>query len=150
MVSFFRCRPFAFSLTRYPGAVKIFWFPRFVIPPIFANIVILKDGRKLSIARPHGLIFRRRGCCDLRLWHKPAELAHSFLFCSFVCFGLYGPFNCIPFHAFSQELTAFSLCSSDLCFFVFCFFALLVLSTIYLCMKVSLSSYINPFVVEWA
>ena len=35
--------------------------------------------------RPHGLTFTWCGCCSLCLWHKPAELAHSFLFCSFLC-----------------------------------------------------------------
>ena len=33
-----------------------------------------------------------------------------FLFCSCVC--LYGAFNCISFHEFSRQLSAFSLCSS--------------------------------------
>ena len=54
---------------------------------------------------PHGLALT---------FYKPAELAHSFLFCSFVFFCLYGPFNCISFHKFSQQLFAFSLCSSSL------------------------------------
>ena len=35
--------------------------------------------------------------------HKPTELAHSFLFCSCVCFYLCGPFNCILFHKFSRQ-----------------------------------------------
>ena len=52
--------------------------------------------------------------------------------CSCVCFCLYGPFNCISLCTFSQQLSAFSLCSSGLFFS-----ALLVLSTIYLFMKVS-------------
>ena len=56
-----------------------------------------------------------------------------FLFCSYVCFCLYGPFNCISFHNFSRHLSAFSLCSSGL------MSALLVLSTTYFFMKVSLS-----------
>ena len=52
----------------------------------------------------------------------------------FLClFLFYGPFNCISFHNFSQKLRAFSLCSSGL------ISALLVLSTTYLFMKVSLS-----------
>ena len=34
----------------------------------------------------------------LSFWHKPAELAHSCLFCSCVYFCLYGLFNCISFH----------------------------------------------------
>ena len=69
----------------------------------------------------------------LCLWHIPSELAHSFLFCSCVCFYLYGPFNCISFHKFSWQNSASSFCSSDL------ISALLVLSTIYLFMKVFLS-----------
>ena len=56
------------------------------------------------------------------------------LFILFLClFLLYGPFNCILFHKFSQQLPAFPLCSSCL------ISALLVLSTIYFFMKVSLS-----------
>ena len=62
---------------------------------------------------------------------KPTELAHSCLFCSCVCFCLYGPFNCISFHKFSRQLSAFSLCSSGP------ISALLVLSTICLFLKVS-------------
>ena len=31
------------------------------------------------------------------VWHKLTDLAHSFLFCSCVCFCLYGPFSCISF-----------------------------------------------------
>ena len=58
---------------------------------------------------------------------------HSFLFCSRVCFCLYGPFNCISFHIFSQQLSAFSLCFPGL------ISALSVLSTIYLSTNVSLS-----------
>ena len=56
-----------------------------------------------------------------------------FLFCSCVCLCLYGPFNCISFHKFSRQLSAFSLRTSGL------ISAFLVLSTIYLFMKVSLS-----------
>ena len=67
------------------------------------------------------------------VWHKPTQLASSFLFCSFVCFCLYGPFNSISFHKVSWKLSVFSVCSSGL----HC--ALLVLSTIYFFMKVSLS-----------
>ena len=42
---------------------------------------------------PRGLTFTWWGCYDLCLWNKPTELAHYFLFCSCVCFCLYGPFN---------------------------------------------------------
>ena len=80
----------------------------------------------------HGLTFTWCGCRSLCLWHKLTELAHSFSCCSCVCFCLYGPFNCIPFHEFSRQLSAFSLCSSGL------ISAFLVLSTC-LVMKVSLS-----------
>ena len=73
------------------------------------------------------------GCYGLCQGHKATELAHSFLFCSCVYFCFYGPFNCISFHKFSQQLSVFSLCSSGL------ISALLVLSTIYLFMKVSFS-----------
>ena len=62
-------------------------------------------------------------------WHKPIELAHSFLLCSCVYFCLCGTFNCISFHKFSRQLSVFSLCSSGL------ISALLVLSTMYLFMK---------------
>ena len=51
----------------------------------------------------------------------------------FVSFCLYCPFTCISFHKFSQQLSAFSLCSSGL------ISALLVLSTIYLFLEVSFS-----------
>ena len=73
------------------------------------------------------------GTLPLMSWHKPAKLAHSFLFCSCVCFCLYNPSNGISFHKFSRQLSTFSLCSSGL------ISALLVLSTVYLFMKVSLS-----------
>ena len=67
------------------------------------------------------------------VWHNPVELAHPFLFCSCVYFCLYGPFNCISFHKFSWQLSTFSLCFSCL------ILALLVLSTIYFLIKVSIS-----------
>ena len=79
-----------------------------------------------------------RGLC---LWHKPTELAHSFLFCSCFYFCLYGPFNCILFHTFSRRLLAFPLCSSGL------ISALLVLSTVSLFMKVSLNP--DTILCDW-
>ena len=72
------------------------------------------------------------------VWHKPAELAHFFFFSSCIYFSLYGPFNCISFHEFFQQLSVFSLCSSGL------ISALLVLSTVFLFMKVSFSPGIIP------
>ena len=47
------------------------------------------------------------GCYGLYPRQKPTELAHSFFFCSYVCFCLYGPFNCISFHKFSRQLFRF-------------------------------------------
>ena len=61
---------------------------------------------------------------------------YSVLFC--VCFCLYDPFNCISFHKWlSRHLSAFSLCFPGL------FSALLVLSNIYVLMKVSVSPEIS-------
>ena len=61
-------------------------------------------------------------------------------FCSVLCvyFCLYGSFNCASFHKSSQQLSIFPLCSS-----VF-ISALLVLSSIYLFLKVSFSPDIIP------
>ena len=73
------------------------------------------------------------GMLRFMFWHKPTELAHSFLSCSCFYFCIYCPFNCISFHTFSRQLSAFSFCSSGL------ISALLVLSTVYLFMKFSLS-----------
>ena len=59
--------------------------------------------------------------------------AHSFLILFLCLFLSYRPFNCISFHKFSRQLSAFSLCSSGL------ISASFFLSTIYLFTKVSLS-----------
>ena len=61
---------------------------------------------------------------------KPTELAHFIypLLGVYIC--LYGPFNYILPHKFSPLLSTFPLCSSSL------ISALLVLSTMYLFMKV--------------
>ena len=82
---------------------------------------------------PRRLTFTWWGCYGLCLRQKPTELAHSFLFRTFVCFCLYGPFNFISFHQFSRQLSVFSLCSSGP------ISAILALSVIYHFMKVSLS-----------
>ena len=95
--------------------------------------------RSDSEKSPHGPIFAWWRCWGLCFWHKPAELAHSFLFCSYVYFSLSGPCSCISFHKFSRQISAFSLCSSCL------ISALLVLSTIYLFMKVSF----GPNIILW-
>ena len=80
----------------------------------------------------------RGGNVTVYVWHKPTELAHSFLFCSCVCLCFDGPFNCISFHKFYQQLSVFPLCSSGV------ISASLVLSTAYLFMKVSFSPDIIP------
>ena len=100
----------------------------------FKRILIVSVLFLSSCHGPHGLTFTWRGCCGLCLWHKPAQLAHSFLFSSCVCFCLYGPFNCFSFYKFSQQLSAFhSVLPAGL------IFVLLVFSTVYLFMEVSLS-----------
>ena len=66
------------------------------------------------------------------------SLPTPFLFCSCVCFCLYGPFNRISFPKFSRQLSAFSLCCSGL------ISALLVLSTIYLFFESLLQPWYNP------
>ena len=69
-----------------------------------------KTMKHLSLlSGPRGLTFTWWGCYGLCPRHKPAELAHSFLYCSCVCFCLFGLFNCISFHKFSQQLSVFSL-----------------------------------------
>ena len=55
-----------------------------------------------SCHSPRGLTFTWWECYGFCQRHKPTELAHSFLFCSCVCFCLYGPFNCISFNNFSR------------------------------------------------
>ena len=85
-----------------------------------------------SFTSPRELAFTWWGCCGLCQSHKQTELAHAILFCSCVYFCLYGPFNCISFHKLSRQVSAFSLCSSGLKS------ALLVFSSVYLLMKVSL------------
>ena len=65
--------------------------------------------------------------------NQPSLPPPFFLFCSCVCFCRYSPLNCISFHKFSRQLSAFSLCSCGL------ISAVLDFSTLYLFMKVSLS-----------
>ena len=100
-------------------------------PSLITRNVRCDDDSQNCHQSPRGLTFTWWGCCGLRLRRKPAELAHSFSFCSCVYFCLYGTFNCISLHRFSRQLSTFSLCSSGL------ISALLVLSTIYLFRKVS-------------
>ena len=69
----------------------------------------MHDGLRGDMARNlRGLTFTWWRCYSLCLWHKPTELAHSFWFCSCICFCLHGPFNCISFHKFSGQLSVFS------------------------------------------
>ena len=83
--------------------------------------------------RPYGLIFTWSGRRSVCFWHKPAELARSFLFSSRVYFYLHTPFSCISFKKFSRQLHTFSLCCSGL------ISAILVLSAVYFFMRVSFS-----------
>ena len=46
--------------------------------------------------------------------NQPSLPTLFFLLCSRVCFCVRGPFSCISFHKFSQQLSVFSLCSSGL------------------------------------
>ena len=85
----------------------------------------------------------RGGDVTVYVWHKPSELAHTFLFCSCVYVCLHGTFNCISFHKLPRQLYVFWLCSSGLVS------ALLVLSTVCLFMKVSFSPDIIPC-GDWA
>ena len=111
-------------------------------PPLFLAIsILIFSFLLLHCWCPQGLTLAWWGCYSFCLWHKPTELAHSCLFCSFFCLCLYGSFNCILFHKFSQQLSALSLCSSGL------ISAVLVLSTIYLFMKVSPS--LNIILCGW-
>ena len=75
---------------------------------------------------PRVLTFTWWGCFGLCQRHKPTELAHPFLFCSCVCFCLYGPFNCISFRKFSRQLSAFSLCFFPVVFLPYWSFQLLI------------------------
>ena len=83
---------------------------------------------------PCGLSFTWWRCCGLCQGHKPTELAHSFLFCSCACFCLYGLAYTTVFHLINSPANSLlSHCSSGFNS------ALLVLSAVYLFMKVSLS-----------
>ena len=57
--------------------------------------------------RPRGLTFMWLRCYGLCQRRNPTEPAHSFIFCSCVCFCLYGPFNCISFRTVSRQLSSF-------------------------------------------
>ena len=94
------CRTFLITLSLQAAAKT---YTEYVAEPI--NVMAL---------RPSGLTFTGWRHCDLCQRHEPTELVHSFLVCSCVYFCLDGPFNCISFHKFSCQLSAFSLCSSGL------------------------------------
>ena len=102
------------------------------------NLVIMRSSGCTFPAEacPRGLTVSWWGCYGLCHRHKPIVLAHSFFFVLFLClflYCLYGPFNSISFHKFSRQLFDFSISSSGLNS------ALLILSTMYLFIKVSLS-----------
>ena len=92
--------------------------------------------KSLCVAGPRGLTL---SWLFFFLWtvyvldlNQPSLPTFFLLFCSCVCFCLFGPFNCISFHKFFRD-SPFSDCSSSLTS------ALLVLSAMYLFMKVSFS-----------
>ena len=58
-----------------------------------------------SLSCPRGLTVTWWGCYGLCFWHKPTELAYSFLFCYCVYICLCGPFNCMSFHEFPRQLS---------------------------------------------
>ena len=59
----------------------------------------------------HRILYKISTICFNALSGKSLQ----YLFILFVCLFLsYGPFNCISFHKFSRQLSAFSLCSSSL------------------------------------
>ena len=117
-------------------AILILFLPCWTfLNTIYANsfkLVIIVNHRTELNQVPMGSS-SRGGDVTGYVWHKPAELAHSFLFCSCVYFCLCGRFNCISFHKFSRQLSVSSLCSCGLSS------VLLVLWTLYLFMKVYLS-----------
>ena len=90
-----------------------------------------------SYPSPRGLAFTWWGCYGLCPRHKPTELAHSFYFV-LVYVSVFMALSTI-FHSINSPDNSplFLLCSSGLTS------ALLVLSTIYLCIKVSF----NPDII---
>ena len=114
---------------KYSASIMPFFF--FFSPCVFVCVCVCVCERRCE--HPRRLTFMWWECWGICFWHKPAELAHSFLFCSCVYFSLYSLFNCISFHKISWQLSAFSLWSSCL------ISALLFFSTICLVMKVSFS-----------
>ena len=106
---------------------------RMISPKVLFIIIIRSLHLVYAYVVPAGSPFRGGDVTVYVTDVNQPSLAPPFLFCSGVCFCLYSPFNCISFHKFSRQLSAFSLCSSGL------ISALVVLSNIYLFIKVSLS-----------
>ena len=86
-----------------------------------------------SVFRPRRLTFTWWGCCGLCQDINQPNLPTPFYSVLVPISVFYSPFNCISFYKFFRQLSAFSLSSSGL------HSVLLVLSTVYLFMKVSLS-----------
>ena len=77
---------------------------------IFLHIFVFRPARAFARGtRPHGLTFTWWGSYGLFSDINQLSLPAPFYFCSRVRFCLYGPFNCISFHKFSRQLSAFSL-----------------------------------------
>ena len=126
---------FAEDFFKYFFLSKCHTFPSWIL---MRNSCNFDSVMTMSVKAGVSCVNRPRGDVTVYVWHKPTELAHSFLFCSCVYFCLYGPFNCISFHKFSWQLSVFSHCTSSL------ISALLVLSTLCLFMKVSFSPDVIP------
>ena len=63
------------------------WFPS-PSRPTAPGPVVSFFHRSYCLPRPRGLTVTWWGCYGLYLWHKPTELARSFLFCSSICLSL--------------------------------------------------------------
>ena len=73
-----------------PMSLKLNWY----WSKLLHNLTLFMNLHQLLqplISHPCGLTFTWWGCWGLCFWHRPTKLAHSFLFCSCVCFCLYGP-----------------------------------------------------------
>ena len=83
-----------------------------------------------GLSSPHELTFTWCGCCCLCFWHKPTELAHSFLFCSIYVFLALST----VFHSINSPSTL-----RFLTLFFWSYFCLIGPLNLYLFVKASLS-----------
>ena len=113
------------------------FFPPFnLVSQYNISLILFYRDKHLSLT----VMFMLERSWPLGLW---SNFGCFYLFSSCVDFCLYGPFNYISLHKSSRQISAFSFCCARLVS------ALLVLSTIYLFMKVYLAL-IYSAVVDWA